>query len=106
MLLKFFEAALHKNRYMKQIKTLACLMALVLFSASLLAQNNSAAFKLPAYEKVVLKNGLTVYLMEQHEVPMISVSAVVPAGAIYDKDQSGLASMTATALMNGTKNMK
>src|SRR5690606_31710029 len=50
-----------------------------------------------------LKNGLTVYLMEQHEVPMISVSVILPAGAIYDGEKSGLASLTATALRHGTR---
>jgi hypothetical protein len=41
---------------------------------------------------------------EQHDVPVISVSALIPAGAINDKDKSGLASLTATALKHGTKN--
>ncbi|NEU08753.1 insulinase family protein [Flavihumibacter sp. R14] len=67
------------------------------------AQTKTAAFKLPAYEKFSLPNGLTVYLMEQHEVPTISVSAIVPAGAIYDGAKSGLASLTAAALQHGTK---
>lgn len=62
------------------------------------------SFKLPPYQKFTLKNGLTVYLMEQHEVPIISVSAILPAGAIYDGEKSGLASLTATALKHGTKN--
>lgn len=60
-------------------------------------------YKLPAYQKFTLKNGLTVYLMEQHEVPKISVSAILPAGAIYDGDKAGLASLTATALKHGTQ---
>jgi predicted Zn-dependent peptidase len=60
-------------------------------------------YKLPSYEKFKLKNGLTIYLMEQHEVPMISISAILPAGAIYDGDKSGMASLTATALKHGTK---
>ena len=71
----------------------------------MLAVAQNAEFKLPAYEKFVLKNGLTVYLMEQKEVPMINVSVVLPAGAIYDGQQYGLANMTATTLMSGTKNM-
>jgi len=45
---------------------------------------NAQSYKLPPYEKFKLKNGLTVYLMEQHEVPIISVSVILPAGAIYD----------------------
>lgn len=63
-----------------------------------------ASFKVPAYEKFTLENGLTVYLLEQHEVPTISVSAIVPAGAIYDGKQAGLASLTAVGLQHGTKN--
>ncbi|MCW3116198.1 MAG: peptidase protein, partial [Chitinophagaceae bacterium] len=31
-------------------------------------------YKLPPYIRLTLKNGLTVYLMEQHEVPLINVS--------------------------------
>lgn len=58
-------------------------------------------FKLPPYQKVQLPNGLTLYLMEQHEVPLISVSAVMPAGTIYESGKPGLASVTADALMFG-----
>jgi len=65
---------------------------------------NAQSYKLPPYEKFKLKNGLTVYLMEQHEVPIISVSVILPAGAIYDGEKSGLASLTSTALKHGTKN--
>jgi predicted Zn-dependent peptidase len=79
-------------------------LVFVLFAVPVQAQD-SATFKLPPYQKMVLKNGLTVYLMEQHEVPMVYVSAILPAGAIYDKAQSGLASLTASMLMNGTKRM-
>lgn len=84
---------------MKRIITIT----LFLFSLATGFAQNQASFKLPPYEKVVLKNGLTVYLMEQHEVPMITLSAILPAGAIYDQEKSGLAAMTADALMNGTR---
>ena len=67
-------------------------------------QINAQSYKLPPYEKFKLKNGLTVYLMEQHEVPVINVSVILPAGAIYDGEKAGLASLTATSLKHGTKN--
>ena len=73
-------------------------MTLVTSLAS--AQNN---FKVPKFEKFQLPNGLTVYLMEQHEVPLINVSAVFDAGSMNDGQTYGLASMTADALMFGTK---
>lgn len=65
------------------------------------SQNN---FKMPKYEKVVLKNGLSVYLMEQHEVPLIYLSTVFPVGAVLDQDKKGLAFLTAEGLLFGTKN--
>lgn len=70
-----------------------------LINGVLLAQT----FKLPAYEKFKLSNGLTVYLMEQHEVPLIYVSAALEAGSVKDGSHHGLASLTADALMFGTK---
>ena len=60
-------------------------------------------FKLPAYQKFTLKNGMTVYLMEQHEVPLINVSAVFDAGAVQDGTRYGLANMTVDALLFGSK---
>lgn len=65
---------------------------------------SAQGYKLPEYTSFKLPNGLTVYLMEQHDIPVISVSAVLPAGAIYDNDKAGLALLTAKALKHGTKN--
>jgi zinc protease len=63
-----------------------------------------AQFQLPEYEKYTLPNGLTLYLMEQHEVPLVYVNAIFPAGAVWDGDQNGLAALTADALLFGSKN--
>lgn len=62
------------------------------------------SFQLPKFEKFTMKNGLTVYLMEQHEVPLIYVATIFPAGAVKDNGKSGLASLTAESLLLGTKN--
>lgn len=61
-------------------------------------------FQLPEYEKHTLPNGLTLYLMEQHEVPLLYVNAIFPAGAVWDGPQSGLAALTAEALLFGSLN--
>ncbi|WP_149242664.1 M16 family metallopeptidase [Dyadobacter sp. 32] len=61
------------------------------------------SFQLPPYEEFKLKNGITVYLMEQHEVPLINVSAVFDAGSINDGSRYGLASLTADAMLFGTQ---
>ncbi|MBA4276308.1 pitrilysin family protein [Flavobacterium sp.] len=79
-------------------KLILCL--LVIATGHLSAQG----FKLPNYTTFKLANGLTVSLMEQHEVPVISVSVILPGGAIYDYDKAGLASLTAISLKHGTKN--
>jgi zinc protease len=63
-----------------------------------------AQFQLPEYEKYTLPNGLTLYLMEQHEVPLVYVNAIFPAGAVWDGEQNGLAALTADALLFGSKN--
>lgn len=80
----------------KQTLSIICLMAI---TNTLSAQS----YKLPNYTTFKLSNGLTVNLMEQHDVPIIDVSVILPAGAIYDNDKAGLASLTATALKHGTK---
>ena len=81
---------------------------LFVFFVALLLTNSIVAqedFKLPEYTKIQLKNGLTIYLMERHEVPLIQFTAVFPAGAVNDtKEKSGLAAVTADALVLGSKN--
>jgi len=74
----------------------------VLLGLLLTASLTAGQFKLPGYKKVVLKNGMALYLMEQHEVPLISLSAVFPAGAVEEGERYGLASLTADALFFGT----
>jgi predicted Zn-dependent peptidase len=63
-----------------------------------------AQFQLPEYEKYTLPNGLTLYLMEQHEVPLIYVNGIFPAGAVWDRNRSGLAALTAESLLFGSLN--
>ncbi len=75
--------------------------ALVFFAG---AGVQAAPLRLPAHEKVVLKNGLTVLLMEKHGVPFVSFAALVRSGATADPaGQAGLASVTASLLRKGTK---
>ncbi|NDP26991.1 MAG: insulinase family protein [Flavobacterium sp.] len=85
---------------MEGIKQKITIFCLLVVSLNLSAQS----FKVPNYTTFKLPNGLTISLMEQHDVPIISVSAILSAGAIYDYDKAGLASLTATALKHGTTN--
>ena len=68
------------------------------------ASSSAQTLKLPPHEKVVLKNGLTLLLLEKHGVPMVNLYAVVKAGAAADPaGEEGLASITAGLLRKGTK---
>jgi len=89
-----------KTRLLVVLLSLFVLESGMMLSPALAAEKG---FKLPPYHKFSLSNGLTVYLMEQHEVPLIYVSAVFPAGAVKDDGKCGLASLTAEALLFGTK---
>jgi zinc protease len=64
-----------------------------------------AEFTLPDYQKLTLKNGLTVYLMEQHEVPLVDIRVVTKAGAVNDGKNYGLANFTGTALGFGSNKL-
>ena len=65
---------------------------------------SAQSIKIPPHEKVVLKNGLTVLLLEKHGVPIVSMSALIKAGATADPaGQEGLAAQTAALLRKGTK---
>ncbi len=86
------------------LKTISAVLISVLFAAGGFAQSGSGEFKLPKYQKYTLDNGLTIYLLEQHEVPLIYVSAVFPAGAVRDGSNYGLANLVADNLLYGSKN--
>lgn len=61
--------------------------------------------KLPKPVEAVLPNGLTVLILERHELPTVSVSLQISgSGALFDPaGQHGLASVTAAMLREGTK---
>ncbi len=55
-------------------------------------------------QEVKLKNGLRVFLLPDSSTPTVTISGNIQAGAEYDSpQQAGLAALTATNLMSGTK---
>lgn len=61
-------------------------------------------FTLPAIEKTKLSNGLNVWIVRQSELPIVSMNLVVNGGGMLESvDKSGVASMTANMLSQGTK---
>ena len=78
-------------------------LVILIFALGLAQSSNAQTLKLPPHEKVVLKNGLTLLLMEKHGVPIVSFAAIVKAGSVADPPgQEGLASITAGLLRKGT----
>ncbi|HEY5407450.1 MAG TPA: pitrilysin family protein [Ginsengibacter sp.] len=86
-------------------KTIQYISLLLLFivTINLAKAQNKPSYRLPHFEKVQLPNGLMLYLMEKHDVPVISLYAIVPAGAVHDGNKAGLASLTGSCLKCGTK---
>ena len=85
----------------RTIRILCSLLAVIAVAAPALAQPGT--LKLPAYKKVVLRNGMTLLLMEQREVPLVSFSVLMKAGSVLDPaGKEGAASMTAALLRKGT----
>jgi len=52
--------------------------------------------------RVELQNGMVVYLVEDHELPMITISALVRAGSRWEPvNKAGLAAITGTVMRTG-----
>lgn len=59
-------------------------------------------FSPPEPERVVLDNGLVVYLLEDHELPLVTITATMRTGGWLDPaDKVGLAAMTGTVMRTG-----
>jgi predicted Zn-dependent peptidase len=59
-------------------------------------------FNPPEPDRVVLENGMVVYLLEDHELPLISMTATMRTGSWLDPaDKIGLASLTGSVMRSG-----
>lgn len=60
----------------------------------------------PPYERTTLPNGLTLLLLEHHEVPVVNFECVFRSGSMADPaGKEGLADMTFSLLRKGTKRL-
>jgi len=56
----------------------------------------------PDADRVVLKNGMVVYLLEDHELPLVSMTATIRTGSWLDPaEKIGLASLTGSIMRSG-----
>src|SRR5262249_44263122 len=80
------------------------LIAIFAFSGTYRSQAQEPGLKLPPYKREVLPNGLTLLLMERHDLPLVSFQLIVKTGAVADPaGKEGLAAITAELLRKGTK---
>jgi len=87
------------NPEMKALRSVVSAVLVLGFAWSSGAQT----LHLPPHEKIVLKNGLTVLLMEKHGVPIVDIAVIVKSGSVADPaGEEGLASVTAGLLHKGT----
>ncbi|MCR4410134.1 MAG: pitrilysin family protein [Candidatus Saccharicenans sp.] len=82
-------------------------IALLLFIIILYPVVTMASERLPKPEKLTLKNGLTVYYLKNPELPLVSFRVLIPgAGSAFEPEgYDGLANLTATLLLKGTRTM-
>ncbi|MFO0140111.1 MAG: M16 family metallopeptidase [Aphanizomenon sp.] len=61
-----------------------------------------STIKLPKYERYILENGLVVYLMEDHELPLVTGTAIIRTGSRWEQEEkAGLASLVGSTLRSG-----
>lgn len=93
---------------------IASIAALLVFSVAVTCAGNLALddprkmtfepveFSPPEPERVVLENGMVVYLLEDHELPLVTVTATMRTGGWLDPpDKVGLAAVTGSVMRTG-----
>ena len=59
-------------------------------------------FNLPQAQRVVMENGIVLYILEDHELPLISINALIKTGSMYDPEgKEGVAELTAYVMRTG-----
>jgi predicted Zn-dependent peptidase len=59
-------------------------------------------FEIPKTERIVLGNGMIVHLLEDHELPVVSITAYIGTGSVYEPaGKAGLAGLTGTVMRSG-----
>ena len=75
----------------------------IFLSFCLLFGATSAFSAAPLGKRIQLDNGMVLLLAEKHDIPMVTVNMAIKAGnTAVAGDKPGLASITASLLMQGT----
>jgi len=102
-----------RNYRSSAIRAIICLAILLPFLASSCSQKYAVDYKqlkyptlgqieIPQVRRVTLANGMQVFLLEDHELPLVSLSAMVRTGSVYEPaDKIGLAAITGAVMRTG-----
>jgi zinc protease len=103
-----------KYRKMKnKIRILLCLCSLLLVAPVTAAERSRIShpdrltykplrFNPPQAQRHTLNNGMIVYVLEDHELPLVNVSAIFGTGAVYDPPgKAGLSELTHRVMRTG-----
>ena len=98
-------------RGMKNFKYIFLVMFLILFITSAVWAQKSykdlkypplGQLKIPEVKREVLPNGMIVFLAEDHQLPMVGLSAKIRTGSVFEPaDKVGLASITGMVMRTG-----
>jgi predicted Zn-dependent peptidase len=99
---------------MKRKSVIFVLIFLLVFSSLAVAQEEDLLkhpsnlsfkpiqFSPPEPVRYELKNGMVIYLLEDHEVPVVNITARIRTGSIYEpKEKAGLAELTGIVMRTG-----
>jgi predicted Zn-dependent peptidase len=63
---------------------------------------NPLEFTPPKAQRKVLSNGMVLYLLEDHDLPIVNITSTIRTGAIYEPaEKAGLASLTGHVMRSG-----
>lgn len=94
---------------MKKITLLVCLLLVVVFVQAQVDRTKAPKpapareIKIGEYQTFTLKNGLQVFVVENHKLPRIQVSLQLKNDPIYQGEKEGYVEMAGTLIGTGTK---
>jgi zinc protease len=87
----------------KQLANALITMAVAVFAFAAVSPAQQF-WRPPVPERIVLSNGLTLMLVENHSLPVVAVKAMIKSGASSDPEElPGLANFTSALVSKGTK---
>jgi zinc protease len=79
----------------------------LMFLLASLSLSGGGGIKLPEPDKITLDNGMTVFLLEDHELPIVNFNLLIPGAgtAFEDRQYEGMSDLITYMLLKGTKTM-